>query len=244
MSKFNKNLKAINIVKAFKSKIAVNNISLNVKPKTITAILGPNGSGKTTLFSIITGVIKASKGSVFFGDEDITLSPINYRARMGIGYLTQESSIFKNLTVSENIMFALQIRYKNIRIREKKLSKLLVQLNISHIKDSLGMSLSGGERRRVEVARCLALEPRFILFDEPFAGVDPVAIDDIKNLIKDVAKLGPGILITDHNVYEMINFASYFYILAYGNLLCEGDKNKVINDKQVRKLYLGENFNL
>lgn len=231
-----------NIVKKFNSKVAVNGVSLEVKSNEITAILGPNGSGKTTLFSIITGVISQTSGSVYYNDLDISRLSIDKRARLGIGYLTQDSSIFKNLTVKENILFSLQLKYKDKSIIKKKLDELLSKLKIHHIVDTEGKSLSGGEKRRVEVARALALDPNFLLFDEPFAGVDPVAIEEIKVLIEEICSYGPGILITDHNVYEMINFAKNFYVLASGILICKGDKEKILNDKTVKRLYLGDNF--
>jgi len=233
------------LAKAYKKRFVVKNVSLQVNAGQIVGLLGPNGAGKTTSFYMIVGLVPNDNGSIMLNDEDITLLPMHERARKGIGYLPQEASIFRKLSVSDNIMAILQIR-KNLTDveRDEKLEHLLEEFNISHIKDNLGMSLSGGERRRVEIARALAADPKFILLDEPFAGVDPISVGDIKKIIIHLKERGLGILITDHNVRETLDVCEHAYIVSHGELIAEGDADQILANQQVRDVYLGEQFTL
>jgi lipopolysaccharide export system ATP-binding protein len=238
-------LYADQLSKKYKSRQVVKNVSLHVKRGEIVGLLGPNGAGKTTSFYMIVGLIGCDGGSIRFDDTDITTLPVNARAHLGISYLPQEASIFRKLTVADNIMAILELR-KDLdkNQREEVLTQLLEEFHISHIRDNMGMSLSGGERRRVEIARALAIEPKFILLDEPFAGIDPISVLDVKQIITHLRARGIGILITDHNVRETLDICERAYIVNQGEIICEGTPNTILNNKQVRTVYLGENFNL
>ena len=238
-------LSATGLAKAYKGRKVVKNVSLKVSAGQIVGLLGPNGAGKTTSFYMIVGLVNNDSGSIVLNNEDLTLLPMHERARKGIGYLPQEASIFRKLSVYDNIMAILQTRKTlNDVEREEKLEHLLEEFNISHIKDNLGMSLSGGERRRVEIARALAAEPKFILLDEPFAGVDPISVGDIKKIILHLKERGIGILITDHNVRETLDVCEHAYIVSHGELIAEGDANQILANQHVRDVYLGEQFTL
>jgi lipopolysaccharide export system ATP-binding protein len=231
--------------KSYKSKQVVKSVSLSVSAGQIVGLLGPNGAGKTTSFYMIVGLVPNDDGQIILNDEDVTLSPMHERARQGIGYLPQEASIFRKLTVTDNIMAILQTRKQLSELeKQEKLEHLLEEFNISHIKDNLGMSLSGGERRRVEIARALAAEPQFILLDEPFAGVDPISVGDIKKIIIHLKERGIGILITDHNVRETLDVCEHAYIVSHGEIIAEGDAEQILANQKVRDVYLGEQFTL
>jgi len=231
--------------KSYKTKKVVKNVSLTVSAGQIVGLLGPNGAGKTTSFYMIVGLVPNDDGQIILNGKDVTLAPMHERARLGIGYLPQEASIFRKLTVSDNIMAILQTRKSlNEQERQEKLEHLLEEFNINHIKDNLGMSLSGGERRRVEIARALAAEPEFILLDEPFAGVDPISVGDIKKIIIHLKKRGIGILITDHNVRETLDVCEHAYIVSHGEIIAEGDADQILANQTVRDVYLGEQFTL
>ncbi len=231
--------------KSYKSRQVVKSVSLQVSTGQIVGLLGPNGAGKTTSFYMIVGLVPNDDGQIILNDQDVTLAPMHERARRGIGYLPQEASIFRKLTVTENIMAILQTR-KNIDDgqRQEKLEHLLEEFNICHIKDNLGMSLSGGERRRVEIARALAAEPQFILLDEPFAGVDPISVGDIKKIIIHLKERGIGILITDHNVRETLDVCEHAYIVSHGEIIAQGNSDQILANQKVRDVYLGEQFTL
>jgi len=233
------------LAKSYKSRKVVKNVGLTVNAGQIVGLLGPNGAGKTTSFYMIVGLVPNDEGSIILNDEDVTLFPMHERARKGIGYLPQEASIFRKLTVYDNIMAILQTQ-KNLNDveRERKLEHLLEEFNIGHIKDNLGMSLSGGERRRVEIARALAADPKFILLDEPFAGVDPISVGDIKKIIIHLKERGIGILITDHNVRETLDVCEHAYIVSHGELIAEGNADEILSNQHVRDVYLGEQFTL
>ena len=238
-------LVAKGLSKSYKSRQVVKSVSLQVNTGQIVGLLGPNGAGKTTSFYMIVGLVPNDNGQIILNDQDVTLAPMHERARSGIGYLPQEASIFRKLTVTENIMAILQTR-KNIDDGQKqeKLEHLLEEFNICHIKDNLGMSLSGGERRRVEIARALAAEPQFILLDEPFAGVDPIWVGDIKKIIIHLKERGIGILITDHNVRETLDVCEHAYIVSHGEIIAEGNAEQILANQKVRDVYLGEQFTL
>ncbi len=238
-------LKASNLAKSYKGRKVVIDVSVDVKSGQIVGLLGPNGAGKTTCFYMIAGLVAADKGRVTIDNQDITHLPIHGRARAGIGYLPQEASVFRKLTVADNIMAILETRKDLDRAqRRKKLEELLQEFHITHIQDSLGMALSGGERRRVEIARALANDPQFILLDEPFAGVDPISVNDIKQIIQHLKSRGIGILITDHNVRETLDICEKAFIVGSGHIIAEGDAEAVLNNKQVREVYLGQQFSL
>ncbi|WP_367607144.1 LPS export ABC transporter ATP-binding protein [Legionella sp. W05-934-2] len=238
-------LRAHHLKKSFKSKTVVNDISVNVSQGECVGLLGPNGAGKTTCFYMIVGLISADSGKILLDETDITTYAMHQRAKLGIGYLPQEASIFRKMTVSENILSILQLRKDlNSKQQIEAMNSLMQEFNISHLRDNLGMSLSGGERRRVEIARALAIEPRFILLDEPFAGVDPISVIDIKKMITHLCKKNIGVLITDHNVRETLDICSRGYIVNQGTILCEGDTNAILSNEQVRSVYLGEEFSL
>jgi len=233
------------LAKSYKGRKVVKNVSLKVNAGQIVGLLGPNGAGKTTSFYMIVGLVPNDSGSISLNNEDLTLYPMHERARKGIGYLPQEASIFRKLSVYDNIMAILQTRKSLTEAqREEQLEHLLEEFNIGHIKDNLGMSLSGGERRRVEIARALAAEPKFILLDEPFAGVDPISVGDIKKIILQLKQRGLGILITDHNVRETLDVCEHAYIVSHGELIAEGDSDQILANQQVRDVYLGEQFTL
>ncbi|RUR16892.1 LPS export ABC transporter ATP-binding protein [Legionella sp. km535] len=238
-------LEARELKKSFKSRTVVNGISINIKKGECVGLLGPNGAGKTTCFYMIVGLQSCDEGQIILNGTDITHSAMHQRARLGISYLPQEASVFRKLTVAENIMAILQLRTDlDEQAREEKLDLLLQEFHITHIEKSLGMSLSGGERRRVEIARALAIEPSFILLDEPFAGVDPISVIDIKRIIQHLCDQGIGVLITDHNVRETLDICERAYIVSQGKILCEGAPEVILANKQVRAVYLGEDFAL
>jgi lipopolysaccharide export system ATP-binding protein len=231
--------------KNFKLKVVVKDISFEIKSGEVVGLLGPNGAGKTTAFYMVVGLVDADKGKVILDGKDITALPMHQRARLGVGYLPQEASIFRKLTVAKNIMAILQTRDELARAdRERILEELLEELHISHVRNSLGVSLSGGERRRVEIARALAVEPRFILLDEPFAGVDPISILDIQRIIKHLSERKIGVLITDHNVRETLGICSRAYIVNQGAIIATGPPETILDNQHVREVYLGDNFEL
>ena len=239
-----KTLRSDSFVKIYKKRKVVNKASVEVSKGEIVGLLGPNGAGKTTTFYMITGMIKPDAGRVFLDDEEITKIPMYKRARMGIGYLPQEASIFRRLTVEENILAVLEMTDLDKDTRVKKCETLLNELSISHIRKSKGFQLSGGERRRTEIARALATDPSFILLDEPFAGIDPIAVEDIMNIVANLKNRGIGILITDHNVHETLSIVDKAYILIDGVIFKQGSAEDLANDEEVKKLYLGEKFRL
>ncbi|WP_105188009.1 LPS export ABC transporter ATP-binding protein [Pseudoalteromonas sp. T1lg48] len=238
-------LKAKKLAKSYKGREVVKDVGLEVKAGSIVGLLGPNGAGKTTTFYMIVGLVPSDKGMISIDEQDITLLPMHSRARLGIGYLPQESSIFRKLSVYQNLMAILETR-KDLdkSARESELEGLLDEFNIQHIRDSLGMALSGGERRRVEIARALAANPKFILLDEPFAGVDPISVLDIKKIIEHLRNRGIGVLITDHNVRETLDVCETAYIVSHGELIASGTPQQVLADQTVRDVYLGEQFRL
>ena len=238
-------LEAKLLEKSFKSRTVVNGISIHVRKAECVGLLGPNGAGKTTCFYMIVGLQSCDKGTIILNDKDITSLAMHQRARLGLSYLPQEASVFRKLSVAENIMAILELRPDlDEQARQEKLDLLLQEFHISHIASSLGMSLSGGERRRVEIARALAIEPSFILLDEPFAGVDPISVIDIKKIIQHLCHKGIGILITDHNVRETLDICERAYIVSQGKVLCEGTPEFILANEQVRAVYLGEDFSL
>ena len=238
------NIEAKNLVKKFKKRTVVDRVSLRVEKGEIVGLLGPNGAGKTTTFYMIVGLEHPTSGDVFVSDVNITSLPMNRRATLGISYLTQEASIFRKLTVKENLMAILETTKLSKAEQKIKYGELLEEFHISHIEERKGTELSGGERRRVEIARCLALEPQFILLDEPFAGVDPLAVADIQEIVQYLRQRGMGILITDHNVRETLHIVDRAYILSEGKILLEGDSQTIATSPVARKFYLGENFTL
>jgi len=235
-------LEAKNLAKTIKKTKIVHDISLLVKSKEIVGLLGPNGAGKTTSFYMVCGLTHATEGQVFLDGEDITKLPLSTRAQMGIGYLAQESSIFKDLSVEENLMIAAEALNLSEETIQPRIEKLLEIFNIEPIRSRLGIRLSGGERRRVEIARALVGEPKFLLLDEPFAGVDPIAVIDIQNIIRQLVELDMGILITDHNVRETLGICDRAYVMRSGEMLATGTSDEIANDENVRKHYLGEHF--
>ena len=237
-------IEARNLVKTFKKRNVVDGVSLKVNKGEIVGLLGPNGAGKTTTFYMIVGLEKPTRGDVYLSDVPIGDMPMYKRSRLGISYLAQEASIFRNMTVEENIMSILEGTIKDKATRQNKVNELLEEFHVSHVIDRLGTELSGGERRRVEIARCLALEPQFILLDEPFAGVDPLAVADIQGIIKYLRERGMGILITDHNVRETLHIVDRAYILNNGKILLEGDSQTIANSELAKKFYLGDDFTL
>jgi len=233
------------LAKSYKGRQVVKDVSLEVKAGQIVGLLGPNGAGKTTTFYMIVGLVPSDKGQITLNEQDITFAPIHQRARAGIGYLPQESSIFRKLTVYDNLLAILETRKElNRQQREEIADDLLEEFHIGHIKNSLGMALSGGERRRVEIARALAADPAFILLDEPFAGVDPISVLDIKKIIQHLCQRGIGVLITDHNVRETLDVCEIAYIVSHGELIAAGSPQEVLANQQVRDVYLGEQFRL
>jgi len=238
-------LTASNLAKSYKGRKVVKDVSLSIESGQIVGLLGPNGAGKTTSFYMIVGLVKADKGVIKIDDQDISFIPMHGRATAGIGYLPQEASIFRKLSVSDNIMAILELR-KDLdrKQRQEALENLLQEFHITHIRHNKGMSLSGGERRRVEIARALATNPKFILLDEPFAGVDPISVGDIKQIIHHLKSKGIGILITDHNVRETLDICETAYIVNEGSIICAGTPQDVLNNQKVRKVYLGEEFRL
>lgn len=237
-------IEAKNLVKKFKERAAVDRVSLRVDKGEIVGLLGPNGAGKTTTFYMIVGLEQPTSGEVFLSDINITRQPMYRRAELGISYLTQEASIFRKLTVRENIMAILETTKLSKAEQLEKYNELVEEFHIGHVQERKGTELSGGERRRVEIARCLALEPEFILLDEPFAGVDPLAVADIQEIIQYLRQRGMGILITDHNVRETLQIVDRAYILSEGRILLDGDSQTIANSPVAKKFYLGENFTL
>lgn len=237
-------LEVKNLKKTIKKTEIIKGISLFVKNGEIVGLLGPNGAGKTTTFYMICGLIPASGGEIFLDNNEISKISLNKRARLGIGYLPQESSIFKDLSVEENLMLAAVITYKDENEANKKVNEMLNLLNIEPIRDRKGVSLSGGERRRCEIARSLMITPKFLLLDEPFAGVDPIAVADIQNIVKSLKDLGIGVLITDHNVRETLAICDRAYVIKDGSLLASGSSKDVANDENVKKYYLGDHFKM
>ncbi|MDD4962332.1 MAG: LPS export ABC transporter ATP-binding protein [Gallionella sp.] len=237
-------LRAAGLQKKYGSRIVVHNASLSVHSGEVVGLLGPNGAGKTTSFYMIVGLVAADGGKIFIDDKDITHFPIHRRAQLGLGYLPQEASIFRRLTVSQNIQAVLELQGLEDELLESRLEELLDDLHIAHIRDNPAVSLSGGERRRVEIARALATNPRFILLDEPFAGVDPIAVLDIQKIIRFLKERDIGVLITDHNVRETLGICDRAYIINAGAVMAEGKPDEIIYNESVRKVYLGENFKL
>ncbi len=238
-------LAARGLAKRYSSRAVVNDVSFSVESGEVVGLLGPNGAGKTTSFYMVTGLVPADAGRVHLNGNDITDLPIHQRARLGLGYLPQEPSIFRKLTVAQNIMAILETRPGYDRSdRERRLGKLLKDLNVSHLRDNRGDSLSGGERRRVEIARALAAEPRFMLLDEPFAGVDPISVSDIQRIIRFLSQRSIGVLITDHNVRETLGICDRAYIVNNGRIIAEGNSEAILKDEQVREVYLGHDFRL
>ena len=238
-------LSAHNLAKNFKGRDVVKDVSIEISQSQIVGLLGPNGAGKTTCFYMIVGLIQADSGKVLLNQKDMTKLAIHDRARHGLSYLPQESSIFRNLTVEENVLAILQARQELTREeREKKLEQLLEEFSIVHIRNSKGMSLSGGERRRTEIARTMATDPKFILLDEPFAGVDPISVSDIKTIINQLKERGIGILLTDHNVRETLDICEKAYIVSEGRLIADGDASAILSNEKVRSVYLGSQFKI
>lgn len=238
-------LQAKQLAKSYKSRKVVRDISLHVDSGEVVGLLGPNGAGKTTCFYMIVGLVRADKGQIHVDQDDITRLPMHGRARKGLGYLPQEASIFRKLTVADNILSILQTRKElNRKQRREMMESLLNEFHITHIRDSKGMALSGGERRRAEIARALATEPLFILLDEPFAGVDPISVNEIKSIVNHLKAKGIGVLITDHNVRETLDICDRAYIVSEGSIIAEGHPTEILENQQVRDVYLGHQFKL
>ena len=238
-------LKALHLQKTYKKRTVVSDVSISVNSGTIVGLLGPNGAGKTTSFYMIVGIVSSDGGNVYLDDKDITAFPMHARAKAGVGYLPQENSIFRKLTVYENLMGVVEL-LPNLTKAEKKenVDMLLEEFNITRLRDSVGMALSGGERRRVEIARALAARPKFILLDEPFAGVDPISVGDIKQIIMHLKERGLGILITDHNVRETLDVCEKSYIVNAGQIIAKGSPQEVLNNDKVKDVYLGKDFSM
>jgi lipopolysaccharide export system ATP-binding protein len=237
-------LKAENLVKKYRSRTVVNDVSLQVKQGEIVGLLGPNGAGKTTSFYMIVGLIKPNEGRVFLDNQDITSEPMYRRAQKGIGYLPQEASVFRRMSVEDNIKAVLEFTGLNKVEQKERLEILLEEFGLQHVRKGMGNTLSGGERRRTEIARALAVNPHFILLDEPFAGVDPIAVEDIQSIVSKLKTRNIGVLITDHNVHETLSITDRAYLLFEGSILKAGNAEELANDEQVRKVYLGKNFEL
>ena len=237
-------LRTSNLIKRYKSRTVVNNVSVDVKQGEIVGLLGPNGAGKTTTFYMTVGLIKPNEGQIFLDDKDITTEPMYKRAQLGIGYLPQEASVFRKLSVEDNIKAILEMTKLTKQEQSAKLESLLEEFGLQKIRKSNGDVLSGGERRRTEIARCLATSPGFILLDEPFAGIDPIAVEDIQQIIRKLKAKNIGILITDHNVHETLTITDRAYLLFEGSILKSGTAQELADDEQVRRVYLGKNFEL
>ena len=237
-------IKTDHLVKSYNTRHVVDGVSITVEQGSVVGLLGPNGAGKTTTFYMIVGIERPNEGRVYLDDRDITAMPMYERARAGIGYLPQEASIFSKMTVEDNIMAILETTDMNASEREAKMNALLDEFRLNHVRKSEGKALSGGERRRVEIARALATDPAFILLDEPFAGIDPIAVADIQGMIAHLAQRGIGVLITDHNVRETLSIVDKAYILAEGHILLHGDSETIANDPVARKYYIGDNFSM
>ncbi len=237
-------LRTDNLIKKYKSRTVAKHVSVQVKQGEIVGLLGPNGAGKTTSFYMIVGMIQPNSGKIFLEDKDITNEPMYKRAQLGIGYLAQEASVFRKLSVEDNIRAILEMTKLSKQAQSEKLEELLNEFHLQHIRKNLGDRLSGGERRRTEIARCLAADPKFILLDEPFAGVDPIAVEDIQTIVAKLKKRNIGILITDHNVQETLQITDRAYLLFEGSILKAGTAEELASDEQVRRVYLGKNFEL
>jgi lipopolysaccharide export system ATP-binding protein len=237
-------LKSSELVKTYGRRTVVDGVSIEVKTGEIVGLLGPNGAGKTTTFYMMTGMVRPSAGSIWLNDRELTRLPMFKRARLGVGYLAQEASIFRKMTVEDNVMSILETMPYSRSERRERLEELLADLRVSHLKKSLAYTLSGGERRRVEIARALASEPSFMLLDEPFAGVDPIAVGDIQSIVHDLRERKIGVLITDHNVHETLSITDRAYLLFEGRILKSGTAEELAADEKVRKVYLGDNFRL
>lgn len=237
-------LSTVNLVKKYRSRTVVKEVSIEVSQGEIVGLLGPNGAGKTTSFYMIVGLIKPNEGKIFLDDKEITNEPVYKRAQMGIGYLAQEASVFRQMSVEDNIFSILEMSKLSKIEQKEKLESLLEEFGLNKIRKSLGIQLSGGERRRTEIARALALNPKFILLDEPFAGVDPIAVEDIQEIVSKLKDKNIGILITDHNVHETLSITNRAYLLIEGKIFKSGTAHELSEDEQVRKLYLGKNFEL
>ena len=237
-------LKATGLAKSYRSRQVVKDLSLELDNGEVVGLLGPNGAGKTTAFYMIVGLVPCDAGRILLGDIDLTLLPMHRRAQLGLGYLPQEASVFRKLSVEDNIMAILETRDMERAAREERLEQLLAELRIGHVRKTQGLALSGGERRRVEIARALAAEPRFMLLDEPFAGVDPLSVLDIQRIIRELTERGIGVLITDHNVRETLGVCARAYIVNQGTVIAAGTAEEVLANPQVREVYLGESFRL
>ena len=237
-------LTATGLAKSYKSRQVVRDLSLELTSGEVVGLLGPNGAGKTTAFYMIVGLVPCDAGRIRLGDVDVTLMPMHRRAQLGLGYLPQEASVFRKLSVEDNLKAILEMRDMERAAREQRLEQLLEELRIGHVRKSLGLALSGGERRRVEIARALAAEPRFMLLDEPFAGVDPLSVLDIQRIIRELTHRGIGVLITDHNVRETLGVCARAYIVNQGTVIASGSAEEVLANPQVREVYLGESFRL
>jgi lipopolysaccharide export system ATP-binding protein len=235
-------LKTQNLVKSFRSRKVVNRVSIEVKQGEIVGLLGPNGAGKTTTFYMVVGLTRPDEGQVLLNDEDVTHFPMHKRAKKGVSYLPQEPSVFRKLTVEDNILAVLESQKLSAFDRKKRARSLLREMNILHIKDSMAYTLSGGERRRVEISRALATSPVFILLDEPFAGIDPIAVSDIQSIISQLKKRGIGVLITDHSVRETLSITDRAYIINEGEIISSGSPQQVAQDEKVKQIYLGDQF--
>ena len=235
-------LKIRNLVKSYRSRKVVNRVTLEIKQGEIVGLLGPNGAGKTTIFYMVVGLTRPDDGQVFLNDADITNFPMHQRAKKGLSYLPQEPSVFRKLTVEENLLAVLESQKLSTFDRKKKARSLLRELNILHIKDSMAYSLSGGERRRVEISRALATSPIFVLLDEPFAGIDPIAVSDIQSIVSQLKKRGIGVLITDHNVRETLSITDRAYIINEGEIISSGSPHQIVQDEKVKQIYLGDQF--
>ncbi len=237
-------LRAENLVKQYKRRKVVNQVSLNVKQGEIVGLLGPNGAGKTTTFYMVVGLVKPDQGRVFLDDKEITKKAMYQRARLGVGYLPQEASVFRNLTVEDNIKAVLELSKLSKEEQRHQLESLIDEFGLEKVRNNMGNILSGGERRRTEIARALAVNPKFILLDEPFAGVDPIAVEDIQEIIKKLVQKNIGVLITDHNVHETLTITDRAYLLFEGEILMSGTAQELADDERVRSVYLGKNFEL
>ncbi len=235
---------AKNLAKSYKEHRVVKSVSITIPTGKAIGLLGPNGAGKTTTFYMIVGFTKPNNGSIWIDNVDVTNSAMHKRSKLGLGYLPQETSIFRKLTVKDNILAILQLKYKNKKTQQSKLDQLLNEFSITHISNTISASLSGGEKRRVEIARAIAAEPKFLLLDEPFAGIDPISINEIKETILQLKAKDIGILITDHNVRETLSSCDYAYIMGSGTIIAEGNSEEILNNKKVKEVYLGQNFRL
>ena len=237
-------LRSEKITKRYKSRTVANEVSVEVNQGEIVGLLGPNGAGKTTSFYMIVGMIKPNAGKIFLDDLEITHMPMYKRSQLGIGYLPQEASVFRKLSIEDNLRAVLEMTSLSKEEQKEKLESLIMEFNLNHVRKNLGDQLSGGERRRTEIARCLATNPKFILLDEPFAGVDPIAVEDIQQVVRKLKEKNIGILITDHNVHETLSITDRAYLLFEGSGIKQGSADDLANDEQVRRVYLGQNFEL